>query len=363
MPSLPPAPPEVPGPDGHPALGAYQGEVKVVNLARLAPPRHFPAWFRWLRRKRWHYALYTSPELIVVMAVAELGYLANAFFAALDLREKRPLIDVTLLGPPAPFTVVSDQMSAGMEARFRTPGARFRFHRGPGEGPYHHRVALSALRHPRLGGIRFSGEAHLTGAPPPLALVAPVPGGGSAGGMLSSVLPRDGVNVTQKWAGLLASGTLEVGRRSYPLDGGVVGLDQTHGYLARHTRWNWAMGAGRLEDGTPLGFNLVAGFNEAGEGAGENAIFLGDQLEPVGPIRFRFNKADPLDLWQLSSDDGAVALTFRPLHAHRDVRDLLVIRSRFIQPLGFFAGTLRFRGRQLALTALPGVTEDQDMLW
>ena len=143
-----------------------------------------------------------------------------------------------------------------------------------------------------------------------------------------------------------------------------MGLDSTHGFLARHTRWRWAMACGRLDDGTPLGFNLVAGFNVVAEGsAGENVLFLGDQLQPVGPATFRFNSADPLDLWQLSTEDGTVDVTFRPLHAHRDFRDLLVLRSRFVQPLGFFAGTLQFRGREVSLEELPGVTEDQDMLW
>jgi hypothetical protein len=172
------------------------------------------------------------------------------------------------------------------------------------------------------------------------------------------------VNVTQKSVGLLASGRLEVGRRRYALDGGVVGLDSTHGFLARRTRWRWAMGCGRLEDGTPLGFNLVAGFNAVAEGSpGENVLFLGDQLQPVGPATFRFNAADPLDLWQISTDDGTVQVTFRPLHAHRDVRNLRVLRSRFVQPLGFFTGRLRFRGQEITLSELPGVTEDQDMLW
>lgn len=180
----------------------------------------------------------------------------------------------------------------------------------------------------------------------------------------ASALARDGVNVTQKSMGLLASGRLEVGRRRYALDGGVVGLDSTHGFLARHTRWHWAMGCGRLEDGTPLGFNLVAGFNAVAEGSpGENVLFLGDQLQPVGPATFRFNAADPLDPWQISTEDGTVDVTFRPLHAHRDVRNLRILRSRFVQPLGFFTGGLRFGGRGITLSELPGVTEDQDMLW
>jgi len=362
MPALSLAPVEVPGPDGAPRFGTYAGEVGPVDLARLAAPHAFPSWARRLRRKRWHYAVYTTPEVVAVMAVAELGYAANAFFTAVDLRDKQPLVDATFLGLPAPLTSVSASMSRGLSARFRGPGVRLHFERKEHSDRYRHRVDVSALRRPRSGRIHFDGEALVPGAPPPLVLVAPVPGGGSTGGPLASVLRRDGVNVTQKSVGLLASGTFEVGRRAYALEGGVVGLDSTDGLLARHTTWRWAMGAGRLDDGTPLGFNLVAGFNEAGA-AGENALFLGDQLEPVGPCTFQFNAADPLDLWRLSTEDGAVQLTFRPLHAHRDVRDLLVLRSRFVQPLGFFAGKVRFRGREIAIAALPGVAEDQDMLW
>ncbi|HZW88251.1 MAG TPA: DUF2804 domain-containing protein, partial [Myxococcaceae bacterium] len=253
--------------------------------------------------------------------------------------------------------------SRGLAGSFRVPGARFRFGRAADSDRYRHSVEISALRRPRSGRVKFEGEALVTGAPPPLVLVAPVPAQRRNDGD-TSPLRRDGVNVTQKSVGLLASGRLEVGRRRYPLDGGVVGLDSSHGYLARHTRWNWAMGCGRLEDGTPLGFNLVAGFNEvAGDAAGENVLFLGDQLQPVGPATFRFNPADPLDLWRIETPDGTVQITFRPLGAHRDVRDLGLLRSRFVQPIGFFAGTLRFRGRELAVTELPGVTEDQDMLW
>ena len=361
--ALSPSPHEVPGPDGVPPFGAYAGELGTVDLDRLAPPHALPVWARRLRRKRWHYALYTTPEVVAVMAIAELGYAANAFFAAVDLREKHPLLDETLLGLPAPLSTVSGAMARGLAGSFRVPGARFRFSRAPDSDRYRHSVEISALRRPRSGRVEFEGEALVTGAPPPLVLVAPVSGQPRSEGD-GSALRRDGVNVTQKSVGLLASGRLEVGRRRYSLDGGVVGLDSTHGFLARHTRWNWAMGCGRLEDGTPLGFNLVAGFNEVAEGsAGENVLFLGDQLEPVRAAVFRFNAADPLDVWRIETADGTVQLTFRALHAHRDVRDLGLLRSHFVQPLGFFSGRLRFRGRDLTFDELPGVTEDQDMLW
>ena len=97
--------------------------------------------------------------------------------------------------------------------------------------------------------------------------------------------------------------------------------------------------------------------------AGGNVPFLGDQRAPVGPAIFRVNAADPLDLWRIETADGSVQVTFRALHAHREVRDLRVLRSRFVQPLGFFTGRLRFAGREITVSELPGVTEDQDMLW
>ena len=256
-------------------------------------------------------------------------------------------------------------MARGLSAAFRVPGARFRFARPTGSDRYHHSVEISALRRPRSGRVKFEGEALVTGAPPPLALIAPVIGGGTTDGLLASVLRRDGVNVTQKSVGLLASGRLEVGRRRYALDGGVVGLDSTHGFLARHTSWRWAMGCGRLEDGTPLGFNLVAGFNAVAEGsAGENVLFLGDQLEPVGPATFRFNSADPLDLWQVVDRGrrGSRSPSDRCMRTGTcGICSCCGVGS--CSRLASLPGKLRFRGREIVLSELPGVTEDQDMLW
>ena len=129
-----------------PPFGAYAGELGPVDLDRLAPPHALPAWARRLRRKRWHYALYTTPEVVAVMAIAEIGYAANAFFAAVDLREKQPLIDATLLGLPAPLTTVSDAMARGLSARL--PGARSAVpvRRALDSDRYRHSVEISALR-------------------------------------------------------------------------------------------------------------------------------------------------------------------------------------------------------------------------
>jgi hypothetical protein len=177
-----------------------------------------------------------------------------------------------------------------------------------------------------------------------------------------SAVQGGGINVTQKSGLLRAEGTLDVARRSIPLLGGIAGLDVTIGTPARATAWRWAMGAGRLEDGRPVTLNLVEGFNE-GPGENENAVWVGSALYPLGRARFGFGREDPLALWRLESLTGDFALSFRPLHLHREERNLGLVRSRFWQLQGFFVGTVRAGQEVLRLSDLPGVTEDQEVRW
>ena len=115
--------------------------------------------------------------------------------------------------------------------------------------------------------------------------------------------------------------------------------------------------------GSPLGLNLVEGFNESREDVNENAVWVGGALWPVGRARFRWNHDDPLDRWHVSTTDGAVDLTFRPIATHREDRDLVLVRTRFLQPLGTWEGTVRVGGRVHVLRGVPGVAEDQNATW
>jgi hypothetical protein len=348
MEAFPTAPERVPDAAGRPCYGTYQGEVAQVRLDLLRPPEGVPAWLRPLRRKAWVYALVDTPEVILATAVVDLGYASNAFLTVVDLREKRALVDFGAVGLPAPFAAVNDRPARGLHAHFRSPGAWLQLARGETSGPLRLKAELAPFRTGGAGRLALALEVRTEGAPPPLTLVAPVPGGG--------------INVTTKSGGLLASGSLDVGGRRVGLDGGVAGLDNTIGLPARRTSWRWAMGAGRLEDGRPVSFNLVEGFNEA-EGANENAVWVGGALHPLGRAQVGFGRDDPLGLWRLETLDGSLSLRFRPLHLHREERNLGLVQSRFWQLQGFFVGTVRAGEELLRLSDLPGVTEDQDVLW
>jgi hypothetical protein len=285
-----------------------------------------------------------TPELIAVFSIADLSYTANAFACAVDLRERRVLFDAGYLGLPSPFTAVANHPGEGARARFFAPGARLHFGRSRGEDRYKFRVQLK-----RSGAVLACAGEIATSPAPPLTVVAPVPADGI-------------VNVTQKWAPLPLFGMLETQGRAYRLEGGFAGLDYTHGYLARRTQWRWAFAAGRLADGTPLGVNLVEGFNEAEE-ANENALWLGDRLISLGRAQFDYNRRDLLAPWHVRTRDGWLDLQFTPVHAHREERDYKIVRSHFVQPLGLFEGEVKVDSRVLAVQDLPGVVEEQDILW
>jgi hypothetical protein len=342
----PPAPPGVADEQGAPRFGTYAGELHRVELGRLAGQFQPLPPLRPLRRKRWLYGFVATSEAALACAVVDLGYAANAFVVAFDFATGRPLVDLSMLGLPGLLVRVNDRPAEGAEARFRTRGARLSLERPEGSRAYRLRGAIGPTA--VSPALHWDVELSTERRGPALTVIAPVEGGR--------------VNVTQKHAGLGARGLLVAGVRSYRLDRGVGGLDYTQGYLAYRTAWRWAFACGRLDDGTPFGFNLVEGFNHA-PGVSENALWIGDQLVPVGPAHFRFRRDAPLDPWQLATEDGALDLHFRPLWVHRESRDLKVIESRFAQPLGLFEGTARALGRSFTLRALPGVTEDQAMRW
>jgi hypothetical protein len=345
---LPEVPATIEDPFGHPRFGTYRGELPQVALDRLRGPFSLPAPIRFFKHKRWVYAQVVTSDVVAVLGIAHLGYTANAFLAAVDLRKRASLFDSGLLALPGTRVDLADIPGRGLRASFRRPGARLEIRRDGG-GRYVIDAHLRSLN-PMAEAVTWTGEIAVAESDPALTVISPV--------------ADDGViNVTQKRAALSANGTLRVGRRSIPLDGAVAGVDYTNGLMARNTRWRWAMMNARLPDGTPIGLNLVEGINDVSSSCNENALWLGGRLYPLARARFHLGASASADPWRVETADGSVALHFEPIHTHRDERNFKIVRSRLLQPLGVFSGSVRAGGRQLEIRGLGGVTEDQDSRW
>ena len=310
-----------------PAFGAYAGPMPAVDLGSLGLRD------RVARRKRWVYLALATPDVWLSVAIVRTGYAATAFAFAYDLLGQRMMLDRTALGP-APIARVGDD--------FHAPGEIARFAMGKTVLALTRRGATLDL-HVRMRDFEIDAAIEEASGPPAITAIA------NLGPGL--------VNATEKRALLGVSGRARSGNREVVLDGGTAGYDYTHGLLPRHTKWRWAFGLGKTKSGEPFGLNLVQGF----VGAAECAAFVSGQVLPLAEPRFEFDVTQPLRQWRVVGE--GIDLAFEPGGMHADSTNLGIVKSRFVQPVGLFTGTVRAGDRDLYVEGLPGVVEDQDVLW
>lgn len=310
-----------------PAFGSYRGPLPRVGAAplRLAD--------RIARRKRWFYLALAADDVWISLAVVRTGYAATAFAFAYDRAARAMLEDRTVLGPTPAARVADGPHDDGPIARFSFGRSTALFARAGS------RLDVRA----RIGRLEVEAAVDEASAPPSISAIANL---------------GEGLwNATEKRALGKVSGQARVGPRTFDLAGGAAGWDYTHGLLPRHTRWRWAFALGTSVSGAPLAFNLVEGF----VGEAECAAFLDGEVHPLAEPRFELDAAHPSRPWRLCGD--GVDLAFEPGAVHAQHTRLVVVRSRFVQPVGVFRGSLRVAGRELRVDGLPGVVEDQDVLW
>jgi hypothetical protein len=136
---------------------------------------------------------------------------------------------------------------------------------------------------------------------------------------------------TRKRGGVLARGHVVLDGRVLAVDAGAI-VDESAGYHARETAWEWSAGVGTGADGRAVAWNLVTGLHDAPM-ASERTVWVDGVPEEVGPVRFA------ADLGAIEDETGAT-LHFEQRAERRREDDLLLLRSSYRQPFGRFTGTL-----------------------
>ena len=125
---------------------------------------------------------------------------------------------------------------------------------------------------------------------------------------------------------LRATGLLTLEGRTVALDAFGL-LDDTAGYHARRTAWDWSAGVGVSAAGEQLVWNLVDGVHDAPLHS-ERTVWIDGVASEVAPVAF----APGLDAI------GDLRFEAEAERVRRD--DLLLLASDYRQPLGTFAGPL-----------------------
>ncbi|MBL8740050.1 MAG: DUF2804 domain-containing protein [Myxococcales bacterium] len=322
------AAPTVLAPNGAPEFGSFRGGLPRMDFGPIPKGR---LW-KMLHEKRWTYVAVADEHVFAAMAVVSLNYVATAMVFVLDRATGNLLVDRSVLGP-------------GGAASFEDAG----------DGK---RKALFRWGRTELSLSDEGCVVDLAGDSTPIHIVMR-PRSGPAE-PIAAVVPIEGgyANATEK---RLIDAEVEIvaaGRR-FLLDRAVAAFDHTAGFLARHTAWRWALGMGFAKSGERVAFNLVEGF----VGEPECGGWVGDELFALGEGRFEVDLARPLEPWRVRTTCGSVDLRFLPKAIHAEDKDMLLVRSKFIQPIGEFEGTISLGGRRFEVARLPGVTEHQDVLW
>ncbi|MBN8613359.1 MAG: DUF2804 family protein [Deltaproteobacteria bacterium] len=339
-----PAPPHAVDPrSGRARHGTYRGTVGSADLGSLAPS----LLARTFREKRWVYATFVRAPWMISIAIVDLGYAQTTF--AFAFHEERGLVaDLhSMPGVPRLSRVRQDGVHR-IDATLRGPRARVAVRERRGE------PVLSV--HASLPSLELRASLDLAQASPAMTAIAPIRGGI--------------VNVTEKQTLAPVRGAALIAGERVDLDGGLGGFDFTVGLLARETRWNWAFFMGATETGEPIAMNLVEGF----VGAPECSVFGKDNVHALSEGRFELppaerageslgERARHLAPWRIRSAEGECDLVFTPRAVHDESLDLQLVRSRFVQPIGAFRGTIRRGEETLRIAHALGVVEDQDVRW
>jgi hypothetical protein len=323
--------------------GTYRGALQRCDLSALRPS----ALSRLVREKRWVYVTFVKAPWMISLAVVDLGYAQTVFGFA--HHEARGLVSDMRSAPGLPgLSRVRQDGVHRIDARLRGARERVSIRERRGEGVLEVRATTADLE------LRASLD--LRAAAPALTAIAPIRGGI--------------VDVTEKQVLAPLRGAALVKGERIDLDGGLGGFDFTVGLLARETRWNWAFLMGSTDAGEPIALNLVEGF----VGPPECAVFGTSSLHALSEGRFTLprarregeslgERARHLEPWHVRTAEGECDLVFTPRAVHDESLDLGVVRSRFVQPIGSFAGTIRRGEQTLHISHALGVVEDQDVRW
>ena len=123
-----------------------------------------------------------------------------------------------------------------------------------------------------------------------------------------------------------AHGSVTLDDRTLRVDAAGL-VDDSAGYHARETAWDWSAGVGTSTAGEPVAWNLVTGVHDAPRGSERTVWVSGTASEPP-PVAF----APDLDAV------GDLRFTAEAERARHD--NVVVFASDYRQPFGTFRGTL-----------------------
>ncbi len=331
------------------AYGLYKRSIPDLNLLDIdifQRKRPTPVWLRRLRLKEWEHIAILARSFYLGIAVVDAKWLGLSWVCYFD-RATHQMMEHTRRFFPSTIKIPPSLAPGGVSVHARSYSIDIQNRLNEG----YHRIVMDIGASRKLS--RF--QAHLTmyertGEVQPIIALLPI--------------EEKRPFFTHK-SPCPVEGEVVIGEKRFSLNptSDVAVLDYHRTYFFSRTHWEWATFAGFDKRSVLIGVNLTKGILRRDELLNENGVWYAATLTPVGRADFRIPR-DPLDLWHVKTDDGAVDVTFKPLGHRSEQISLGPLRSRYVQPFGLFSGKVRDgEGRIHTVEDMFGIAEDHTVTW
>ncbi|MGK0388661.1 MAG: hypothetical protein ACI94Y_001393 [Maribacter sp.] len=135
-------------------------------------------------------------------------------------------------------------------------------------------------------------------------------------------------------------------------------LDDHKGYYPYVTKYDWVTAAGFTKDGKRIGFNFTDNQIQNKEKYNENGIWLDGEMTYLPPITVERPQGYKND-WIIKDKEGKVNITFTPVVHHAVRLNLLILKSDYQGPYGYFNGFVKTdKQDEILIDNLFGMGED-----
>ena len=162
-----------------------------------------------------------------------------------------------------------------------------------------------------------------------------------------------------------AEGYVQMGEKAYDLDSSPMNMglmDWGRGVWPYKNTWFWSSLNTVLSDGRKFAFNLGYGFGDT-SAATENMLFVDGAADKLEDVKFEIPQKedgafDYLSPWKITSPDGRLSLTFRPILNRTAKMKVMMLESDQNQVFGKFEGkVILSNGEMIALQDAVGFAE------
>ena len=348
-------------------IGWARYPLKEFNLEKTHMPFFNKLFTLKFSVKKWDFFSIMTKKFIVLMAIADVGYLGSSFIHIIDLEtDKKYLIDKDILPFSIPkFESNSCNFTLTEEFKYETSDYLVSYKDDPENLYPDSNVSKRTLTFSGVSNNdKIKGIFYVTKPKNYEDIVMLSP--------LSEDAKRFFYNV--KSYTLPVYGELDINGMKvlFSEKNSNAGMDYGRGIWNYNTFWLWASANGFLPDGRRFGLNLGGGFQHTNKSnATEDSAFIDGKIIKLNVAKYTFDEEEieyKITKWTFATENqteyGSCFIEFERKHSNIKKIDFYVLKSQLKQYFGSFSGwIIGENGEKIEFKDIVGLAEAHRARW